>query len=164
MIKKLKRIVDNIGMCLSVIGTISLLFIMMYTVISVFLRFFTGKPLLGTVELGSILLPVIAALFYVYTDVLERHIRATIIYERFSANTQRILDIIYNLVACCIFGIVGWRVFIYGYKCMQMGSETSVLALPTHPFHFTFSIVFCFFSLYMLIKSIYLFSLMTVHK
>ena len=64
---KLRQLVDSFGKILSVMGTISLLFIMMYIVCSVGSRFITGKPLLGTFELGSTFLPLIAAFYYVNT-------------------------------------------------------------------------------------------------
>jgi len=159
MIKLLKVLVDKIGVLLSIIGTLLLIFIMMYTVISVFLRFFTGVPLLGTVELGSILLPALSAMFYIYTDIVEKHVRATIIYERLSIKMQRILDIVYDLIGGGIFAIVGWRGAIYASKCAQMGSETSVLALPTPPFQYSFSITCFCFAFYLFIKSLYLFSI-----
>lgn len=152
--KKIEKWIDGLGVLLSIIGTVGLLFMMMYTVLSVSARFFTGKPLLGTIEIGSVLLPIVASCFYIYTDMRDRHIRATIVYDHFSPRCRQYLDALFSLITAAIFIIVSWRAVFYGMRSMRIGAETSVLALPLHPFHFVYGFILMVFSAYMLLKCI----------
>lgn len=151
---KLRQFVDSFGKILSVMGTLSLLFIMMYIVCSVASRFITGKPLLGTFELGSTFLPLIAAFFYVNTEIHDRHIRASIIFDRFERKTQKFLNGVYSLVTTAIFLMVSWRVALFGVRNHQMMAETSVLGLPTAPFLFVYSFLLLNFAIFMLFRAI----------
>ena len=151
---KLRQVVDSFGRILSVIGTLCLLFIMMYIVCSVGFRFVTGTPFLGAFELGSTFLPLIAALYYVNTEIHGRHIRASIIFDRFSSKTRFFLDGLYSLLTAAIFFMVGWCVALFGIRNYQMQAETSVLALPMAPFLFCYSFVLVFFAIYMCFRAI----------
>lgn len=151
---KLRQLVDSFGRILSVIGTLCLLFIMMYIVGSVASRFITGKPFLGSYELGSAFLPLIAGFYYVNTEIHGRHIRATIIFDRFSHKCRFFLDGLYSLVTAAIFFMVGWRVALFGVRNHQMHAETSVLALPTAPLLFCYSFILVYFAIYMCFRAI----------
>lgn len=151
---KIRQYVYSFGKFLSVIGTLSLLFIMMYIVCSVASRFITGKPLLGTFELGSTFLPLIAAFYYVNTEIHDRHIRATIIYDRFAPKVRNLLDGLYSLVTAAIFVMVSWRVALFGVRNYQMMAETSVLGLPSAPFLFVYSFLLLNFGVFMLFRAV----------
>lgn len=151
---KLKRLVYSFGKILSVMGTISLLFIMMYIVCSVGSRFITGRPLLGTFELGSTFLPLIAAFYYVNTEIHDRHIRASIIFDRFAPKVKNLLDGMYSLVTAAIFVMVSWRVALFGVRNHQMMAETSVLGLPSAPFLFVYSFLLLNFGAFMLFRAV----------
>lgn len=152
--KKFKELTESFGKLLSVLGTVSLLFIMMYIVCSVTSRFITGKPLLGTFELGATFLPLIAAFYYVYTEIHDRHIRATIIYDRFSPQVRQFLDSLYAFTAAIIFAVVSWRVALFGIRNYQMHAETSVLGLPSAPFLFVYSFLLLNFAVFMFVKGV----------
>ena len=152
--KKFKELTESFGRFLSILGTMSLLFIMMYIVISVFSRSITGKPLLGTFELGSTFLPLIAAFYYVNTEIHDRHIRATIIYDRFGPKIRKFLDSSYAFITGIIFIMVSWRVALFGMRNYQMHDETNVLGLPTAPFLFIYSILLLNFAVFMFVKGI----------
>ena len=127
---------------------------MMYIVCSVFSRFFIGKPLLGAYELGATFLPIIAACFYINTDLHDRHIRATIIFERFSPKIQIILNALYSFIGALIFLMVGWRVFLFGLRSHQIKATTSVLSMPMGPFLYVYAALFTFFSIHLFFKAI----------
>lgn len=152
--KKFKELTESFGRFLSILGTMSLLFIMMYIVISVFSRSITGKPLLGTFELGATFMPLIAAFYYVNTEIHDRHIRATIIYDRFSPKIRKFLDSSYAFITVIIFIVVSWRVAVFGIRNYQMQDETNVLGLPTAPFLFIYSILLLNFAVFMFVKGI----------
>lgn len=152
--RKFKELTESFGRFLSVLGTMSLLFIMMYIVTSVFSRSITGKPLLGAFELGSTFLPLIAAFYYVNTEIHDRHIRATIIYDRFSPKIRKFLDSLYAFITSIIFLIVSWRVALFGIRNYQMQAETNVLGLPTAPFLFIYSILLLNFAVFMFVKGV----------
>jgi TRAP-type C4-dicarboxylate transport system permease small subunit len=152
--KKLRLFVESFGRFLSVIGTFCLLFIMMYIVCSVLSRAVIGKPLLGTFELGATFLPLIAAFYYINTDVCDRHIRATIIFDRLTPKLKIFLNALYSLIAALIFAMVGYCTITYGIRNLKGMCETSVLHLPIAPFHFVYSFAILSFAFYMVIKTI----------
>ncbi len=150
--EKFRDLTESFGRLLAVLGTISLLFIMMYIVCSVSSRFITGRPFLGTFELGATFLPLIAAFYYVNTEIHDRHIRATIIYDRFSPRVRQLLDTMYAFTAGIIFLVVSWRVCLFGIRNFEMKAETSVLALPSAPFLFVYSFLMLNFALFMFVR------------
>lgn len=150
--EKFKNLTESFGRLLAVLGTITLLFVMMYIVCSVTSRFFTGRPFLGTFELGAALLPLIAAFYYVNTETHDRHIRATIIYDRFNPKVRQFLDTIYAFTAGIIFLVVSWRAFLFGVRNFQMKAETSVLGLPSALFLFVYSFLMLNLAIFMFVR------------
>ena len=152
--KDFRVLIEWLGKFLSIIGTVCLLFVMMYIVCSVLSRAVIGVPLLGTFELGSTFLPLIAAFFYINTDLHDRHIRATIIIDRFGPKLQNLLNALYSFIAAIIFVMVSWRVTLFGIRNLQIMAETSVLGLPMAPFHFVYAFALLNFAFYMFYKGV----------
>jgi TRAP-type C4-dicarboxylate transport system permease small subunit len=151
---RIRLFFEFVGKLMSVMGTLCLIFVMMYIVGSVFSRAIIGKPFLGTFELGAIFLPVLAAFFYMNTDLHDRHIRATIIFDMFSPRIKTVLNAFYSLIGALIFFMVSWRVSIYGVRMHTNMCETSVLEMPVAPFIFVYAFLLFFYALYLIFKGI----------
>jgi len=150
----LRKVTGNVGRWLSAAGTLILIFMMLYVVASVFRRAIFGQPILGDVEITSILLPVAAALFYIYTNIHGRHVRSTLVYQHLNPRLQISLDSLFSFVASGMYGIVSWRMFVYGIESVKSGAITDILRLPTAPFVFSCAIIMAAFALYMLTECV----------
>ena len=150
----LTKATEKVALYFSSAGTICLLFMMTFIVLSVMSRAIIGKPILGDVEITSLLLPIVGSLFYIYTNIHKRHVRATLLVRHFSPRCQRLLDGLFSFVAGGLFGMLTWRVAIYGLESLRSGAVTDVVRWPTAPFHFMFTLIMGVFCLHMFIQGI----------
>ena len=151
---KIMQIFDIYSKILSSLGTICLIGIMMYIVLSVSVRYITGIPFLGSYELGSTFLPLIAASYYMYADIKNRHIRATIFFDRFGRKTKIFLLFMFSLISSGIILMVSWRVALFGVRAYQNLDETSVLGLRMDLFLFVYSFLLLSYAIYLFFKAI----------
>ena len=133
-----------------------ILFGMIYTVLSVGLRYTIGQPIPGDIEIPAVLLPVAVALFYTLANVQKRHIRATILVRRFSARSQTLLESIYSFIGAFLFAIVTWQAVVHGLGSLRRGWVTQVVHAPIAPFEFLFAVAMTIFCLHLLIEGIFL--------
>jgi len=154
MLTKVVNIINKVALYFSWTGVICLLLMMTLIVLSVLSRAILGSPILGDVEISAILLPIVASLFYTYTDVCKRHVRTTLLVRYLSPRLQRLLDALFSFLGGILFGILTWRVVVYGFESLQSGAVTDVVYWPTAPFHFVFAFVMGVFCLHMLVQGI----------
>ena len=140
------------------LGTLWICFLMLVITFDVSGRTFFHSPLVGTPEIVSNSIVVIAFLQLAYVLAEGRHIRATVVYDLCSERGKAFLDILTYLIGIFLFLALiksSWNLFLTAMEVGEFEGE-GAMRIPTSPVRF----VILFGSGLMLIQ----FMLLTVEK
>jgi len=87
----------------------ALLIMMFWGTADVTGRYIFNRPIVGTMEIFEILLPVMALCGWAYTQRVKAHIRVEIIYSRIPPRPRAILGFVITLWAIVLFSLIVWR-------------------------------------------------------
>lgn len=156
--KYLETINGYLNKLLLILGGIAVMFLMSLATINVVLRIF-HIPYSGTYEMVSFLGAIVIAFALGYTQKRKDHIVVDILTERFSKQTNRVLNIISYSITMIFFAVVSWQIFVFGMKIAQSGEVSETLKIIYHPFIFSVSVGFAVLSLTIvidLVKTIFI--------
>ncbi len=114
MLVKFDNVIRKIG---DVIATCSLAFfciLMLLTVADILLRYLFSKPIPGTLEIGTAMLPWIVFLGFAFALAKGLHVRLTLITDRLSPRVKLWLDIlayVLGFALCVTMTYLGWNQF-----------------------------------------------------
>ena len=116
---------------LMLLGSILLMALVLLTCIDVFGRMF-GYPVFGAYELMSFMAALIAAAALPDAHIEKRHIGVEIVTSKLKRKTRLFMELITDVLACFIFGIVTWRVFILAKNVHDSGEVSMNLKAPEY--------------------------------
>ncbi len=132
---RLNRWLDKVDNFFSIISGGTIFLMMVWIFLDVILRYFFKKPIVGTMEItGEYILVIIVFLAISFTQKQNEHINVDILYRNFSKGVKKILGIISNLPALCVFIILGINNFQEGLKYISNDMRSvSLLDYPLAP-------------------------------
>ena len=133
---------------LSQAGMLCLLGMTFLTCIDVVGRFF-GHPIFGSVELVGFMATLAVAMALPYTHQVRGHIGVEIVVRMLSARTQAIIELCTNILSFVLFGLVTWRIAVYGATIHRSGEVSMSLEFPEYVIIYIVS--FCFFVFFLMI-------------
>jgi TRAP-type C4-dicarboxylate transport system permease small subunit len=92
------------------------------------------QPIPGTYELVSFLGTVAAAFAMAHTSIKGGHVSVSLVTRLMPKRARIILQIITNLLALILFGLLSWRSIIYAEELRFCGEVSMTLQLPYYPF------------------------------
>ena len=66
--------------------------------------------------------------------LLDRHVQVEFFMVFFPERIQALVDAFVQLLCLGLFGIIVWRLFVYGYSLQTGGEETATAHIPLYPF------------------------------
>jgi TRAP-type C4-dicarboxylate transport system permease small subunit len=144
--KYLESINVFLNRLLLILGGIAVILLMSLATLNVVLRIF-HIPYSGTYEIVSFLGAIVIAFALGYTQKRKDHIIVDILTERFSKQTNRVLNIVSYGITMVFFAVVSWQIFIFGMKIWKSGEVSETLKIVYHPFIFCVSVGFAVLSL-----------------
>jgi TRAP-type C4-dicarboxylate transport system permease small subunit len=120
------------------LGSLWICALMCIITADVLLRVVFHMPLEGTPEIVSNSLVMIAFLQIGFVLYEKRHVRATVLYDKFPENGRKILDIITSLIGVVLFIAViysSWGLFVTAVQVGEFEGE-GALRVPTSPVRF----------------------------
>lgn len=140
------KALDWITDLLKKIGGFCLVGMMALTCADVIGRIF-GHPILGSVELVTVMATTAIAMGLAYTHESKGHVGVEILVRLLSPRVQTMIELGTNILSLCLFGIVTWRMFLYAHDLYKTGEETVNLELPEFAFVYALSICLVVFTL-----------------
>jgi TRAP-type C4-dicarboxylate transport system permease small subunit len=144
--KYLESINVFLNRLLLILGGIAVIMLMSLATVNVVLRIF-HIPYSGTYEMVSFLGAIVIAFALGYTQKRKDHIVVDILTERFSKQTNKVLNIISYGITMVFFAVVSWQIFIFGMTIWKSGEVSETLKIAYHPFIFGVSVGFAVLSL-----------------
>ncbi len=123
MLIKFDNVIRKIG---DVIASCSLVFfcvLMLLTVADILLRYIFSKPVPGTLEIGTAMLPWIVFLGFAFALSKGLHVRLTLITDRFSPRAQLWMDIlayVLGFALCVSMTYLGWIQFWQSFSIREV--------------------------------------------
>jgi len=133
-----------------ILGGVAVLALMVLATGNVTLRIFQA-PFRGTYEIVGFLGAIVIAFALGYTQQKKNHIVVDILTERFSKQTNRILDAINYFVTMIFFAIIAWQIAVWGNKLVAGGEVSETLKIIFYPFVYAVALGFAVFSFTLLV-------------
>ena len=149
----------KIGKSISYVGMAMTVIMMLMIVVDVVLRFALNKPILGSVELASYMLSIIAFTAIPFVESEERHIVIPLLFDRFPEKVRLFVNTMISAIGAGLLVLIGLGSFFLATEYLHRGKVTQVLSIPLYPFVFiaAFCISLCAIALILnAIKYIYL--------
>lgn len=150
-----ERVVVKLSLVANYIGTTVLGLLILFVAFDVIGRYILNRPIKGDFELIVLATGIIASLGLADALVHDGHIRIDILTSRFPKNVRSILDFFANLFGFVLWGIVTWRVIIYGLTLKNSKSISGLLPIPVYPFAFIVAFGCVTLCLVFLVKLVY---------
>ena len=117
-----------------------------------------NAPIYGSEELVSILAVLVVGFSLPYAHCQGSHIGVEVVVRRFQRLTRKIIKLLTDLISLGLFGVVAWRLFLYGKTLEKAGEVSLNLELPTYYVIFALGAGFVAFSLFLLRDVIHFFT------
>ena len=104
---KVTTVINSTSHVCATIAAICILVMVLATTADIIMRYF-WKPIIGVLELDSMLLVVVIFLTIGYTQYLRAHIRVEMFTSRLRQRTQQVLDLVMLFLSLAFFIFVVW--------------------------------------------------------
>ncbi len=131
---------------LRLIGGIAVVGMMAVTVLDVTCRGF-GHPVIWAVDMVGFLATMALACALPITHAEGGHVGVDLIIAKLKPRTQDCFDATTSLVSCILFGLVGWRMWLYAAELALKGEVSMTVMIPKSPFIYLVSVCFAVLSL-----------------
>lgn len=135
-------ILGRIESVMKVIAAICLVSMALITGVDVLGRGVFNTPLFGTEEIVTILAVLVVGFSLPYAHSQGSHIGVEVFYSKLGTTSRRVLTFCTNLASGTLFGVVAWRMWLYGQSLERSGEVSMNLELPTY--HVVYVLAFCF--------------------
>lgn len=104
--------------------------VMALTFVGVIMRYVFRSPLSGGFELIEIGMGLIVFTALPFLIRGPGNIRVTVLFDKFAAPVQRIMNVISHLIGAALSGFMAWRVWLQGDRMLRYGEVTMELRIP----------------------------------
>ena len=153
-IRKTENILISIGM-------VMLFMLMVLGASDVIGRYVFNRPILGTLEVGQILMAGVVLLGWAYTQAKRGHIRVELVTTHYPPRIRAILDFVSSLLALALFSLIAWQSVLTAILRWQRQELVHIIDIPLAPFMFFVSLGAFFLCLELIIQMIHLLPQMT---
>lgn len=122
MCRGFKRLANAVEVGLTVWSWSVTLGLTLLIVTDIFLRYFFSRPLPATWEIGELCMPHVVFLSFAYALSKGSHVRVAMLTSRISAENQRRLQIVTNLLSAAMgaaLTLYSWRYFYFSYSIRE---------------------------------------------
>jgi len=156
---KLKAFIDRLSLLSAKAVAVLLMVMMCFTCLDVFLRFFLGKSIVGTVEIeGNYFMVAIIFLPLAYGMISHQgHIRVEILTSHLSALLKRWVEVLGWVLSLSVFGLVTVYGFAGAWHSWRAGETMVNIGLPIWPGRLMVAVGGLLLGLQMVLKLVQLF-------
>ncbi|WP_319758990.1 TRAP transporter small permease [Maridesulfovibrio sp.] len=117
-----------------------------------------GAPIFGVEDIVAVLAVLTTGLSLSYAESQKANIGVEFLYSKMSLRTRRVVKIITTSASALLFGLVTWRLYLYGCSMHEAGEVSMTLELPTDKIIFALAFGFGCFTLTLLKELIQIFT------
>lgn len=152
----LEAVVYPLSKGLSVVSMVAVCAMMFLVVADVFMRRALNQPILGSYEIGKVLLTIVAFCAAAYIMTIKGHVIVDILIRLYPKKLQVVISGIALVLSLAIIGLICWQSVIYGVYMLQVGERSVLLRIPTYPFIFVVAFGSAVLFLVILVQFLYI--------
>lgn len=127
-----------------------LLFVMVYTVADVVMRYVFNRPFSGSVEITEFSMAMMVFLALPYTGWVGAHISVDLFEKFLDRPAFRYLPSILAFIGAALFALIAWRVVLEATATLNQRSN--MLRMPHYPFRFAVAVCSLLFAVVLLVQ------------
>jgi TRAP-type C4-dicarboxylate transport system permease small subunit len=147
VLHKISRGVSYAGMAMAII-------MMLMVVVDVVMRFVLNKPILGSVELASYMLSIIAFTAIPFVESEEEHIVIPLLFDRFPKKVRLFVNTLVSVIGLGILVLIGLASYLLAAEYLHRGKITQVLSIPLYPFVFIAALCISLYAIILIVNAI----------
>ncbi len=109
-----------------------------------------GRPLFGSEEIVAFLAVLVVGFSLPYAHYQRSHIGIDLAVRVLPSRVRRLLSAVVESVAAVLFGLVAWRMFVYGQDLQVTGRLSMNLGFPEHIIIYLLGAGFTVFAVHLL--------------
>jgi TRAP-type C4-dicarboxylate transport system permease small subunit len=123
----------NVSRIIALIGLAGLLVLASATVVDVLLRWILNKPIVGLNDTYAMFAAIVIASSFPLCVAERGNVTIRFIGKLLGPRPSDFLEAFGNLVACIIFSLMAWQLWLYTDQLLQDGETTWILGWPVSP-------------------------------
>jgi TRAP-type C4-dicarboxylate transport system permease small subunit len=148
----LDKLAETVEVILQVAGRAFLVAMMVLACANIFLRLL-GHPISGHFELLGFFGACLFALNLGLTERQRGHISVDLLFNRFPARWQTVLETVGSVASMLFFGVVSWQLFVWADIIAGANEVSETLRIPFYPFMYVVA-VGCLFLAFVLLLNV----------
>ena len=116
------------------VAAAALVGMMLLTCADVVMRRSFNHPIPGTYEIVGLLGALLISFALAYTTAQKGHIAVEFLVQKFTKQTQRIIDAVNHLFGIMLFAVLAWQSLLYAMDLRASGEVSMTIQMPIHPF------------------------------
>ena len=144
----------KIGKSISYVGVAMTVIMMLMIVIDVVLRFALNKPILGSVELASYMLSIIAFTAIPFVESEEGHIVIPLLFDRFPKKVRLFVNTLISAIGAGLLVLIALGSFFLATEYLHRGKVSQVLSIPLYPFVFIAAFCISLYAIILIVNAI----------
>jgi TRAP-type transport system small permease protein len=141
-----EKVLNWVNKLLRLVGGIAVVAMMAVTCLDVAFRGF-GYPVVWAVDMVGFLAVITLACALPITHAEGGHVGVDLLILKMKPRTQASVDAVTSFVSCILFGVVGWRMWLYAAELASKGEVSMTVQIPKSPFIYLVSVCFAALSL-----------------
>lgn len=135
-----EKSVKGINNVLSNIGVVLLAVLMLLGAVDVIGRYLFNKPIIGTMEIGEILLASMVMLSWGSTQIAKGHVTVELLLSRFSPLARAKVNFVTTFLSLVLFSLITWQSVLTAKLYHNAGRLVYTINWPLAPFQLVVSL------------------------
>jgi TRAP-type C4-dicarboxylate transport system permease small subunit len=127
-----------------------LLFVMVYTVADVVMRYAFNRPFSGSVEVTEFSMSLIVFLALPFTGWVGAHISVDLFEKYLDRPSLRLLPSVIAFMGAALFALIAWRVMLE--TTATLNQTSNMLRMPHYPFRLAVAVCSLLFAIVLLVQ------------
>ncbi len=148
--KRFDAIIGRVASVLYGLGSGVLAALMVFTFVTVALRYFFGSPIPGDVDLSSFMMALVIPSGFALTALRKKHISVDVLTQVFPKRVQLGLLTFGHLLSLVLVALMIWQTFESALAYIRSGITPTLIEIPYYPFVFVCALYLIAFALVIL--------------
>jgi TRAP-type C4-dicarboxylate transport system permease small subunit len=152
----LERVIYPFSKGISVLSMIAAVVMMLLVTADVFMRRALNAPILGSYEIGKVLLVIVVFCGVAYVMTVKGHVVVDTLARLYPRKLQMAVAGIAHFLSLIIVALISWQSAVYGLEMLRVGETSVLLRILVAPFIFIVAFGSAVLFLVILVQFIYI--------
>ena len=132
----LERVIYPFSRGISILSMIAAMGMMFLVTVDVFMRRVLNAPILGSYEIGKVLLVMVVFFGVAYVMSVKGHVAVDTLVRLYPRRLQKVVSGIAHFLSLAIVALISWQSTVYGLEMLRAGETSVLLRIIVSPFIF----------------------------